>query len=118
MGLSYHLRADEHLAGRSGNLQFPDDPFISEKHANFFYRDDKLVVRDESSHNGVYIRIRGGVEVAIGDTFLAGEQVFRIEANSVTNDPPADDGTYFYASPKHPRSFPDRAGLPGRRSPA
>lgn len=104
-GLSYHLRAEEHVAGRTGNLQFPDDPFISPTHANFFYRDEKLVVRDEGSLNGVYIRIRGGVEVNIGDTFLAGEQVFRIESNIVNNDPPADDGTYFYASPKHPGPF-------------
>ena len=52
-GLSYHLRADQHIAGRNGNLQFPDDPFVSPRHANFFYRDDKLVVRDESSLNGV-----------------------------------------------------------------
>jgi pSer/pThr/pTyr-binding forkhead associated (FHA) protein len=104
-GLSYHLRADEHIAGRSGNLQFPDDPFISDKHANFFYRNDRLVVRDESSLNGVFLRIRGSIEVAFGDTFLAGEQMFRIEANDVQNDPPADDGTYFYASPKHPGPF-------------
>jgi len=104
-GLSYHLRADKHVAGRSGNLQFPDDPFISDRHANFYYRDDKLVVQDENSVNGVYIRIRGGVQVNIGDTFLAGEQMFRIEDNIVSSDPPAEDGTYFYASPKHAGPF-------------
>jgi pSer/pThr/pTyr-binding forkhead associated (FHA) protein len=104
-GLSYHLRAEHHVAGRNGNLQFPDDPFVSPRHANFFYRDDKLVVRDEGSLNGVYYRIRGAVEVAIGDTFLAGEQVFLIEANNITPDAPAPDGTYFYSSPKHPGPF-------------
>lgn len=104
-GLSYHLRAEEHIAGRNGNLQFPDDPFISARHANFFYRNNKLVVRDEESRNGVYIRIRGSVEITIGETFLAGEQVFKIEPNDVTADPPAEDGTFFYSSPKHPGPF-------------
>jgi pSer/pThr/pTyr-binding forkhead associated (FHA) protein len=104
-GLSYHLRADQHIAGRNGNLQFPDDPFVSPRHANFFYRDDKLVVRDEASLNGVYIRIRGTIEVAIGDTFLAGEQMFRLEANPLGPDAPDADGTYFYSSPKHPGPF-------------
>jgi pSer/pThr/pTyr-binding forkhead associated (FHA) protein len=104
-GLSYHLRAEEHIAGRAGNLQFPDDPFISPKHANFFYRSNKLVVRDEGSRNGVYIRIRGTVDIALGEVFLAGEQVFRIESNAVTNDPPGGDGTYFYSSPKHAGPF-------------
>jgi pSer/pThr/pTyr-binding forkhead associated (FHA) protein len=104
-GLSYHLRADKHVAGRSGNLQLPDDPFISDRHANFSYRDDKLVVQDENSINGVYIRIRGSVQVRMGDTFLAGEQLFCIEPNTITNEPPAEDGTYFFASPKHPGPF-------------
>ncbi len=104
-GLSYHLRAEEHIAGRSGNLQFPDDPFISPKHANFFYRNNKLVVRDEGSRNGVYIRIRGTVDIEMNDVFLAGEQVFRIEPINFTNDPPMADGTYFYSSPKHAGPF-------------
>ena len=43
-GLSYHLKADQHVVGRSGQVEFPDDPFVSPKHANFFYRDDRLVV--------------------------------------------------------------------------
>jgi len=75
-GLSYHLKADQHIVGRAGQVEFPDDPFVSPKHANFFYRDDRLVVRDEGSLNGVYYRIRGAVEIAPGDTFLAGEQLF------------------------------------------
>ncbi|HVR20280.1 MAG TPA: zinc ribbon domain-containing protein, partial [Polyangiaceae bacterium] len=78
-GLSYHLKADQHIVGRAGQVEFPDDPFVSPKHANFFYRDDRLVVRDEGSLNGVYYRIRGTVEVAPGDTFLAGEQLFRLD---------------------------------------
>ena len=65
-GLSYHLKADQHIVGRAGQVEFPDDPFVSPKHANFFYRDDRLVVRDEGSLNGVYFRIRGTVEIAPG----------------------------------------------------
>src|SRR5882757_9951262 len=34
-GLSYHLKADQHLIGRQGQLEFPEDPFISPKQANF-----------------------------------------------------------------------------------
>ena len=104
-GLSYHLRAEQHVAGRNGNLQFTDDPFVSPRHANFFYRNDRLVVRDEGSLNGVYIRIRGTVEVQFGDAFLAGEQLFRVDSNQLPADAPNADGTYFYSSPKHPGPF-------------
>lgn len=104
-GLSFHLKAEQHVVGRSGQLVFPDDPFVSPKHANFFYRDGKLVVRDEGSHNGVFVRVRGTVDVAPGDLFLAGEQLFRLEATPKATDGQDPDGTYFYSSPKHPSPF-------------
>jgi hypothetical protein len=104
-GLSYHLKADQHLVGRAGQVEFPDDPFVSPKHANFFYRDDRLVVRDEGSLNGVYFRIRGTVEIVPGDMFLAGEQVFRLDPTPRASDGVEGDGTYFYSSPKYPTAF-------------
>jgi pSer/pThr/pTyr-binding forkhead associated (FHA) protein len=104
-GLSYQLNAEQHLVGRNGQLVFPDDPFVSPKHANLFYRNGVLVVRDEGSHNGVFVRVKGTIEVASGDQFLAGEQLFKLDANPKANDGPAPDGTYFYSSPKHQSLF-------------
>ncbi len=104
-GLSYQLNAEQHIVGRNGQLVFPDDPYVSPKHANFFYRQNKLVVKDEGSLNGVYIRVRQPVELSSGDFFLAGEQVFRMDATAKANDQPGPDGTFFYSSPKHQTLF-------------
>jgi pSer/pThr/pTyr-binding forkhead associated (FHA) protein len=104
-GLSYQLNAEHHVLGRSGQLVFPDDPFISLRHADLFYRAGKLVMRDESSLNGVFLRVRGSIDISIGDVFLAGEQVFHIAGPPKASDGPAPDGTYFYSSPKHQTSF-------------
>ncbi|WP_437742589.1 FHA domain-containing protein [Sorangium sp. So ce302] len=104
-GLSFHLKAEQHIVGRNGQLVFPDDPFVSPKHANFFYRDGKLVVRDEGSLNGVYIRVRGTIDITPGDTFLAGEQLFRLDPTPRASDGQDPDGTFFYSSPKHPSPF-------------
>jgi len=104
-GLSYHLKAEQHFVGRQGQIEFPDDVFVSPRHANLFYRDGKLVVRDEGSLNGIYFRIRGTVEIAAGDTFLVGEQLFRLDPAPVTSDSPDPDGTFFYSSPKYPSVF-------------
>jgi pSer/pThr/pTyr-binding forkhead associated (FHA) protein len=116
-GLSYQLNAEQHLVGRSGQLVFPDDPFVSPKHANFFYRNGVLCVRDEGSLNGVYIRVRGTVPIDPGDHFLAGEQVFRVDLAPNANDQPGPDGTFFYSSPKHHSPFRItqilQGGLPG-----
>jgi pSer/pThr/pTyr-binding forkhead associated (FHA) protein len=104
-GLSFHLKAEQHIVGREGQLPFPDDVFVSRRHANFFYRDGKLVVRDEGSLNGVFVRIRGTVRLEFGDTFLVGEQVFRVDGNPRDDDGNAPDGTQFYSSPKHASAF-------------
>jgi hypothetical protein len=103
-GLSYQLNAEQHIVGRNGQLVF-DDPYVSPRHANLFYRGGKLVVRDEGSLNGVFWRVRGSVEVSPGDLILAGEQLFRVEGAPRPNDGPAPDGTYFYTSPKHQAHF-------------
>lgn len=104
-GLAYHLKMEQHVVGRKGQIPFPEDVFVSPKHANFFYRDGHLVVRDEGSLNGVYIRVRGAIELAPGDTFLAGEQVFRLDASPKVVESQDAEGTVFYTSPKYPSAL-------------
>ncbi len=106
-GMTLYLHGKEHVVGRSqGELLFPRDPWVSPRHANFFYRDGKLFVRDEQSVNGVYLRLReGSVQIAPGDHFLCGEQLFRLDATPDAAQPTAQDGTHFYASPHEPGAF-------------
>jgi len=104
-GLSYHLKAEQHLAGHGQDLDFSDDRYVSPKHANFFYRGGSLVVRDEGSTNGVFFRIRGSVEISPGDSFLAGEQLFRLDPTPKASDGNDAEGTFFYSSPKYPSAF-------------
>jgi pSer/pThr/pTyr-binding forkhead associated (FHA) protein/RNA polymerase subunit RPABC4/transcription elongation factor Spt4 len=103
-GVAYHLNATEHVAGRiEGAILFEEDPLMSPRHANFFYRESRLFVRDEGAANGVFIRIRGPVTVDSGAAFLVGEQLLQIEAAPLDLAPTPDaEGTYFYASPKRP----------------
>ncbi len=100
-GVSFTLAGEEHVAGRvDAPLAFEEDPFLSPRHANFFYRNGELVVRDESSANGVFIRIRGSRTMEPGDRFLVGEQVIEVQNHEDEDEPlPEADGTYFYASP-------------------
>lgn len=105
-GLSYLLQGTEHIAGRQdAQILFPEDHWLGAKHANFFYRNEKLVVRDEGSANGIYIRVRQPVEVAPSQQFICGEQVFRLEATPKDTAGPDADQTYFYSSPKRPSPF-------------
>ncbi len=105
-GLSYLLQGSEHIAGRQdAQILFPDDDWLSPRHANFFYRDERLFVRDEESANGVFVRVQGGVPLTFGDLFLCGDEVFRLDANPDDDAAPAADETCFYSSPRRPSSF-------------
>ena len=100
-GVSFTLAGDDHLAGRVDcPILFPDDPFLSPVHANFFYRDGRLVVRDEGSQNGVYVRIAGQVDLPFGNRFLVGEQMLEVHHVPPIEDVAQDDGTYYFASPR------------------
>jgi pSer/pThr/pTyr-binding forkhead associated (FHA) protein len=105
-GLSYLLQATEHVAGRDAEqIPFPSDRWLSPRHANFLYRGEKLVVRDEGSLNGVYVRIRGSAPLQIGDQFMCGQQFFRVDATPKDSSAPEADQTYFYSSPRRPSAF-------------
>ena len=107
-GVSYTLAGEEHIAGRlEGPLLFDEDPFLSPAHANFIYQKGKLHVRDESSANGVYIRIRGSHPINLGDRFLVGEQVIEVQRSVGIDDPfePEEDGTYYFASKRRTSHF-------------
>lgn len=103
-GLSYHLNATEHVAGRKqGAILFPEDNYLSPKHASFVYRDNVLFLRDESSHNGTFLRVRGPRALSHGDEILVGEQVLRIEYLNLKREYPMKEETLMYISP--PRDY-------------
>lgn len=105
-GLSYMLQGTEHIAGRDdGQILFPEDSWLSPRHANFVYEGGTLVVRDEGSYNGVYFRVRGALPIGVGDTFLCGEQLFRLDAAPPDGSAVQPDQTYFYHSPRKPSAY-------------
>ncbi len=113
-GVSFTLAGQEHLAGRGDcPISFPEDPFLSPTHANFIYAHNQLIVRDEGSLNGVYVRINGRAELDPGGTVLIGEQVLTVAPAPQPEDLPDQDGTYYSASIARPAVFEIRQHLRG-----
>jgi pSer/pThr/pTyr-binding forkhead associated (FHA) protein len=64
--------------GRSrGAILFGDDPFVSAQHATFFFKDNALYVRDETSASGVYVTIPGAEPISPMSLFSVGQRLFR-----------------------------------------
>ncbi len=98
-GMTFTLKADETLAGRSqGVVLFTEDAFVSPKHCRFFYKDDRLHVEDLGSLNGVFKKVRGEAELTPGDHVRMGRQLLRLEpmTGGAREQP---DGTKVWGSP-------------------
>jgi pSer/pThr/pTyr-binding forkhead associated (FHA) protein len=79
-GRSHTIHDEQTDVGRTeGHIQLSDDPYLSPRHARLVLRKDELLVRDLDSLNGVYVRLRDGVELTDGDMLLLGQQVMRFE---------------------------------------
>lgn len=105
-GVSFSLAGVDHHAGRGDcPISFPDDPFLSPVHCNFRYTNNQLVVRDEGSLNGVYVRISGTVRIDAGSTVLIGEQVLTVSPARGFEDLPDAEGTYYSASMMRPAAI-------------
>jgi pSer/pThr/pTyr-binding forkhead associated (FHA) protein len=75
----FSLDNPETTLGRvSGDLVFGQDPYMSGTHARILAQPGRFLLQDLKSRNGVYRRIRDQVELADGDEFFLGEQLFRV----------------------------------------
>ncbi len=79
----FHVRKPETVLGReSCDVVFPDDPFISRRHAAI--RMDgasprTFRVADLGSSNGTFVRIQGEVPLQHGDEIRLGQQLLRVD---------------------------------------
>jgi pSer/pThr/pTyr-binding forkhead associated (FHA) protein len=102
---SYAPKGHQAIVGSKGVITLDGETFCHPEEAMLSVRDDALWLEDLDGGNGVFLRIRTPVELEIGDEFVVGDQLLRVEKNPVADDAPDPDPTYFYSSPKWPSSF-------------
>jgi len=102
---SYAPRGARAVMGRKGAVQLSGERFCHPEEAVLSMRQKDLVLEDLDGGNGVFYRIKGSVELEIGDEFVIGDQLLRVERNPAHDDGPDPAPTYFYSSPKWPSSF-------------
>jgi pSer/pThr/pTyr-binding forkhead associated (FHA) protein len=78
------------LGRLEGQLRFADDPYLAPRHARLQIAGGRVVVQPLDTVNGVYIKVRGAVELQAGDQFLVGKEVLRFEPLAPEErDPPS-----------------------------
>jgi pSer/pThr/pTyr-binding forkhead associated (FHA) protein len=83
----YYVRKPETVLGReSGDFVFPEDPFLSRRHAIIRASVGaatggfpSVTLADLGSSNGTFVQIDGEISLSHGDCFRVGHQLFRVE---------------------------------------
>ena len=79
-GTSYVLGSIENVVGGAGAaIELPDDPHLAARHAAVIFDEQRLMLRDEGSANGIYVKLRDATPIEPGDFFVAGERLFRFD---------------------------------------
>jgi pSer/pThr/pTyr-binding forkhead associated (FHA) protein len=84
-GMIFRARNDSLSIGREGNdVNFPDDPFISGRHATITAVDgpggtQQFQLADLNSKNGTFVRIGDEAPLFHGDYVFLGQQLLRVE---------------------------------------
>ncbi|HVY36587.1 MAG TPA: FHA domain-containing protein [Polyangia bacterium] len=78
-GITYNLLGDQIDIGRTeGDLLF-EDPHLAPRHARVSASLTGRVLTPLETRNGVYVRLRGSIDLQDGDYILVGKQVLRFE---------------------------------------
>jgi hypothetical protein len=72
-------RPDLVLGREEGDVTFPDDEFMSRRHAAVRRGTPKAKLEDLTSSNGTFIRVRGDHVLRKGDLLRLGDQLLRVE---------------------------------------
>jgi pSer/pThr/pTyr-binding forkhead associated (FHA) protein len=99
-GGTVEIPTSEVAVGRDAGGFFEQDAYLSPRHAVFkSNRGESVTVRDESSLNGVYVKVvpQNPLEIRSGDVFRIGQELILFEA--VDRGAPTADGTEKMGSP-------------------
>ncbi len=80
VGQAHCVRTPVVTIGRDDcDINFPHDRFISHFHARLKVRGHETLLKDQSSRNGTYFRIKAEVPLSNGDYVFIGRQLLRVE---------------------------------------
>ena len=78
-GAAFPLLGDSCTLGRErGDINFPDDGYVSGLHARVALRDGRVFLADLGSSNGTFIKVNGERAVGHESFVLLGQQLFRL----------------------------------------
>jgi len=81
-GSAYPFLGDSITIGRErGDINFPEDGYVSGLHARLFMKEGKVYLADLGSSNGTFVKVDGERELHHESFVLLGQQLFKLALN-------------------------------------
>jgi ribosomal protein L40E len=87
------------IGGSAAHVGLGEDAYVAPHAATLAFVEEQLVLRDEGSANGVYVKVRQSAALQAGDLFLAGERLLRYDG-PVELPPPVAGDPPFLGAPR------------------
>ncbi len=98
-GASIDIPPDRITIGRDSNVEaLSDDFFLSPNHASILYRDNRFMIRDENSVNGIFREVTDQTPLSDGARLRIGKELLEFETFPEPGDPNSE-GTKLAGSP-------------------
>ncbi len=82
-GACFPLLGEEITLGRErGEINFPDDGYVSGLHARVVARDGRVFLEDLGSSNGTFLKVQGERPLVNESFVLMGQQLFRVNLSA------------------------------------
>ncbi len=88
----YVVREELVFGRENGDRTFPDDVFMSRRHAAIRRDANGYVLHDLGSSNGTFVQVSGEHPLMDGDQFRIGHHLFRVDVPMATAPNPGDPG--------------------------
>src|SRR5262249_55188598 len=95
----YEPPGDSVVVGSKGAVSLAGERFCHPSEVELKWQNDRLWLVDLEGGNGAFLRIRSPVEITVGDEFIVGDQLLRIQRNPQYDHTPGPGPTYCYSSP-------------------
>jgi len=94
IGKSLRIIKETSIGRGTCDASYPNDVLLALRHASISKREGKVFLKDLGSTNGTFVKLRKDLELAPGDVFLIGRELFRFATQKLAEmQQPLGEGT-------------------------
>lgn len=93
LGKTVRIAKETYIGSGTCDASYPNDVLLSPRHSSVRIQEGKVLLKDQNSQNGTFLKQRQDTELTPGDVFLLGRELFRFATQSLDESQSSAQGT-------------------------